>query len=197
MTLPTSPEKRKYSPFISSPLNPGSYFNEVPPEKDASRPKTPGPARKLTGSLSPTQRLLRQKAAAAWRSETLQQGPRPSLDTQFLRHNFDEKQDHSIIPEAALGDPGAMDVGRAIQLAARLLRMGEQEPLRRGDDLHAGIDISPASQAFVAEPSVFGVRRRATGMTMRRVIFAIGVLCGLGLILTVYHALARRPLAIP
>ncbi|KAM0279089.1 hypothetical protein ACHAQH_004775 [Verticillium albo-atrum] len=56
---------REYVPLISSPLNPTQPY--TPP---ARAPSTPGKRRssQMRGDLSPTERLLRSKAALAWRS---------------------------------------------------------------------------------------------------------------------------------
>ena len=60
-------EKPRYSPLVSSPLNPESCY-EIPPKKTPRSPSA-RPSRKTSNPVSPTQRLLRQKAEAAWRSE--------------------------------------------------------------------------------------------------------------------------------
>ncbi|KAG7118395.1 hypothetical protein HYQ44_005538 [Verticillium longisporum] len=56
---------REYIPLISSPLNPKQPYT-VP----AHAPSTPGKRRssQMRGDLSPTERLLRSKAALAWKS---------------------------------------------------------------------------------------------------------------------------------
>ncbi|RYP55843.1 hypothetical protein DL771_012310 [Monosporascus sp. 5C6A] len=74
---PSSPKTRRaYTPSVPSPLNPN------PESKSPSRRAGWGSnrselialaARKPSGPTSPTQRLMRQKAAAAWRSMALQQ----------------------------------------------------------------------------------------------------------------------------
>ncbi|RYP53908.1 hypothetical protein DL768_001220 [Monosporascus sp. mg162] len=74
---PSSPKTRRaYTPSVPSPLNPN------PESKSPSRHDGCGSnrgelialaARKPSGPTSPTQRLMRQKAAVAWRSMALQQ----------------------------------------------------------------------------------------------------------------------------
>ncbi|KAM0325527.1 hypothetical protein ACHAQA_007514 [Verticillium albo-atrum] len=61
----SSYSSREYIPLISSPLNPAQPY--TPP---ARAPSTPGKRRssQMRGDLSPTERLLRQKAALAWKS---------------------------------------------------------------------------------------------------------------------------------
>lgn len=65
ITMPSSPTERTYSPPIPSPLNPDSYFM-LPRQTTRSKSTSPRAAR-----WSPTQQLLRQKAAEAWRSESI------------------------------------------------------------------------------------------------------------------------------
>ncbi|GAB1316725.1 hypothetical protein MFIFM68171_06935 [Madurella fahalii] len=84
----SSPEKRRYyAPFTPSPLNPNTHLDTPRQAKSTSKPKPttapsqsrpkrkshrpPKPAHRTARYASPTQLLLRQKAAAAWRSETL------------------------------------------------------------------------------------------------------------------------------
>jgi hypothetical protein len=57
-----------YCPSVPSPLNPARLGIPAKP----FRPQNAGkPARKHSSVVSPTQRLLRQKAAEAWRCESL------------------------------------------------------------------------------------------------------------------------------
>ncbi|KAI0600958.1 hypothetical protein F4775DRAFT_516278 [Biscogniauxia sp. FL1348] len=58
-----------YTPSVPSPLNPSSP--DTPSSRRPRRGSHIRVARKMGGQLSPTQRLMRQKAAAAWRSMTL------------------------------------------------------------------------------------------------------------------------------
>lgn len=81
------PEKRRYAPLTPSPLNPNLYVDhprrQLKTTAPSSRNKRPTRPKSAPSKLqqkyaalaheSPTQRLLRQKAAAAWRSETLRQ----------------------------------------------------------------------------------------------------------------------------
>ena len=76
-----SDTNQKYQPVTSSPLNPGNNTS-TPSQRSAlsAEPTTPTPTnptcttkhrRRTWSSISPTERLLRHKAAAAWRSATL------------------------------------------------------------------------------------------------------------------------------
>ncbi|KAH8681487.1 hypothetical protein BX600DRAFT_23756 [Xylariales sp. PMI_506] len=67
---PRAPRRAPYAPAVSSPLNPTASTN--PPQR-SSRRRSGGsdsaPSRRQTGgTISPTQRLMRKKAAAAWQS---------------------------------------------------------------------------------------------------------------------------------
>ncbi|KAL2137255.1 hypothetical protein VTI74DRAFT_6466 [Chaetomium olivicolor] len=84
-------EKHQYAPLKPSPLNPNTYLDNIHPHSphQGSRPLTSSSTKpnlhpqphgqhprlpRIPANLnqaSPTERLLRQKAAAAWRSETL------------------------------------------------------------------------------------------------------------------------------
>ncbi|KAK3319254.1 hypothetical protein B0H66DRAFT_263963 [Apodospora peruviana] len=68
------PERSKYSPLASSPLNPLPRRHTIAPTTTTEAPSTKFPnnhRRHHTGSvMSPTQRLLRHKAATAWHSAT-------------------------------------------------------------------------------------------------------------------------------
>lgn len=86
-----SPEKRLYAPLTPSPLNPNTYhhYHQHAPNNQSknqtttqirysssnrrsrSKPKLHLPKNYPLHSASPTEQLLRQKAAAAWRSATL------------------------------------------------------------------------------------------------------------------------------
>jgi hypothetical protein len=57
-----------YSPLVPSPLRPDIAYNAFAP-RTIKRPKVSRINRKTPNPVSLTQRLLRQKAAAAWRSE--------------------------------------------------------------------------------------------------------------------------------
>ncbi|KAK4040760.1 hypothetical protein C8A01DRAFT_15417, partial [Parachaetomium inaequale] len=94
MPVPPSPpppgERRRYAPLTPSPLNPNTYLaninNKIRPQQEHpastttkanNKTQKPDPTTQNPSTLpqkyaalahaSPTQRLLRQKAAAAWR----------------------------------------------------------------------------------------------------------------------------------
>ncbi|KAH8884796.1 hypothetical protein GQ53DRAFT_770612 [Thozetella sp. PMI_491] len=99
-------DKTPYSPAVSSPLNPESCY-EIP-RKNARRCKAIRlSGRKIPNPISPTQKLLRQKAEAAWRSEKghFTSPPRSSLDNQAhkkqslqLRISIDRATVVTVIP---------------------------------------------------------------------------------------------------
>lgn len=67
LSLSTLPSRVTYSPLVPSPLNPDVDL-VVPPRHHKLREKRRQQSR---GDVSPTQRLLRHKAAMAWKSEAL------------------------------------------------------------------------------------------------------------------------------
>lgn len=68
----------RYTPAASSPLNPRSSSDSKPRKHAAARPKRPRPARKAS-SETPTERLLRRKAAIAY-ERTTKSSPTPRKD---------------------------------------------------------------------------------------------------------------------
>ena len=73
-------DKAPHSPTISSPLNPESYY-EIPSKTTRRHRSVRINGRRIPNPVSPTQRLLRQKAEAAWRS-TKSHTPTRRLDIQ-------------------------------------------------------------------------------------------------------------------
>ncbi|GKT48514.1 uncharacterized protein ColSpa_08695 [Colletotrichum spaethianum] len=67
LQLSTLPSRAGYSPLVPSPLNP-KVHTIAPPRCHRLREKRRQQSR---GDVSPTQRLLRHKAAMAWKSEAL------------------------------------------------------------------------------------------------------------------------------
>ncbi|RYP91818.1 hypothetical protein DL770_002074 [Monosporascus sp. CRB-9-2] len=74
---PSSPKTRRaYTPSVPSPLNPNPESKSLSRRGGCSNNRSELialAARKPSGPTSPTQRLMRQKAAFAWRSMALQQ----------------------------------------------------------------------------------------------------------------------------
>ncbi|KAK3390967.1 hypothetical protein B0H63DRAFT_128733 [Podospora didyma] len=219
---PPSPEKQQqrayYSPLISSPLNPEppTVHQIADMTSSARRPKKPHlkPARKIPSPVSPTQRLMRQKAAAAWRSETMrhalvqQQGggehTTTSTITTTILLSFDEKRDTTTkkeedyfsdcleTPTATAGPGGGGDIGL-------LLLYHKSERETAGCRRHHIGQHSSSEEGF-GHHAVHDRWRTAdgSGLTMRRGLLAIGLLCGLSLvhcILVVHRAMEGRPLS--
>ncbi|KAL2138057.1 hypothetical protein VTI28DRAFT_7571 [Corynascus sepedonium] len=125
MPIPTLPDQRRYTPLTPSPLNPNTYLNIDQGRQDRHHPAYPKRTTRRSPKLghhnhnhsskiaqkyaalaqeSPTQRLLRQKAAAAWRlAETLRsheglvpptiQELRLEAEQELQQHNY-RYQDH-------------------------------------------------------------------------------------------------------
>jgi hypothetical protein len=124
--------KAAYAPIVSSPLNPESCYEiqtrsvrHIRIVRNAHRPAVP---------VSPTQRLLRQKAAAAWRSETL----------HHVIKNLDRK-----------------DEARIARIGLELRRYGHpsQRSGSRGEkpstvDLESSLGLPPQSQLTLHKDSL-------------------------------------------
>ena len=133
-------EKPRYSPLVSSPLNPESCY-EIPPKKTPRSPSA-RPSRKTSNPVSPTQRLLRQKAEAAWRSEKkhvhIVRSPPLSAPSAALR---DKRASH-LGDQAARGGPDVfvrigIDSSVSVQVVCPAARIDEKTILSRDplDDL--------------------------------------------------------------
>ncbi|KAK0701673.1 hypothetical protein B0T26DRAFT_757672 [Lasiosphaeria miniovina] len=160
-------EKSRYNPLISSPLNPEPATPECP-----SRSKKPRTSRKLANPASPTQQLLRQKAAVAWRSETSQ-------------HVL---QDQPLPPSIQSAHHGKENGTRA---ASKF----ETD----SDNFHVGIEMATESHRLATD-AAFPARQHSNGATTRRILIAIVLLCVLGIVhglLAIRHAFAERPPPIP
>ena len=97
------PDRRRYAPLTPSPLNPNTYLNVTKIRQQQQQQSTLG-AKPPNGNPSslpqqyaalahanPTERLVRQKAAAAWRCETLRHyvllRPRPGSEHTLNNHH--------------------------------------------------------------------------------------------------------------
>ncbi|RYP11586.1 hypothetical protein DL765_007686 [Monosporascus sp. GIB2] len=82
---PSSPKTRgAYTPSVPSPLNPNPESESPSREGGCSTSRSmlvALAARKPSGPTSPTQRLMRQKAAMAWRSMAIQQHQQQQQET--------------------------------------------------------------------------------------------------------------------
>ncbi|KAL1871602.1 hypothetical protein VTK73DRAFT_1951 [Phialemonium thermophilum] len=198
---PSAKEKYSYSPDIPSPLNPVSG-NQLP--LDGTRCSRGGSktTHRAGASLSPTQRLLRYKAAEAWKSETAQR-------------QWHQRQNPGVLA----ADHGQEGRGYSDAEIRRVLEGWLDETLIRHDDpqqrtepyadleSNAGLlanDLSldekqdgPASAGLHTE----SVTTRATasaavserGRRAWAVVWRVGLVVGLVGAFTVISALPRRP----
>ncbi|KAK3358623.1 hypothetical protein B0T24DRAFT_127601 [Lasiosphaeria ovina] len=178
-------EKSRYSPLVSSPLNPVPATPERP-----SRSKKPRTSRKLAKNpVSPTQQLLRQKAAVAWRSETsrhvLQDQPLPP-SIQSAHHG----------KEIGTGAPSKFETDSdSTVLEGKSMATGKKGHLLNHGDFHVGIEMATESHRLATD-AAFPARQHSNGATTRRILIAIRLLCGLGIVhglLAIRHAFAERP----
>ncbi|KAK2071772.1 hypothetical protein P8C59_006169 [Phyllachora maydis] len=120
MAQPMVPaDSNAHMPPISSPLNPGGSGGGV--YLYATTPKRPGRRRV---AISPTQRLLRKKAAAAWdlrRALATERPPYKVLTKSFRTANPEERgcQVHIMMTTGPM-DPDDGDIGLTINKFANL-----------------------------------------------------------------------------
>ena len=175
-------EKPRYSPLVSSPLNPESCY-EIPPKKTPPRSPSARLNRKTSNPVSPTQRLLRQKAEAAWRSEKkhvhIVSSPplsAPSAALRDARLSHGEGQDVFV----RIG----IDSSVSVQVVCPAVRIDEKTILAREplDDL----------RGFQHE-TLRSAHRRA-GLATILLILTSTTLCVTGLVsLLCVEAVLRRP----
>ncbi|KAK4158290.1 hypothetical protein C8A00DRAFT_28797 [Chaetomidium leptoderma] len=108
-SLPSN--RRRHAPLTPSPLNPNNTTSTTTTHLNSTKTRrhqpsktsnTPNPSSSSNPSLaqkyallvhaSPTERLLRQKAALAWRSETLRQQPQPQPSSTAVSSNSDNNR---------------------------------------------------------------------------------------------------------
>ncbi|KAL0944243.1 uncharacterized protein CTRU02_202130 [Colletotrichum truncatum] len=94
LKLPTLSSRVAYSPLVPSPLNPDVNVGVAPQRDQRLREKR---RQQNRGDVSPTQRLLRHKAAMAWKSEALTRESRIYTREEIL----------SIIAECDIQDAAA------------------------------------------------------------------------------------------
>lgn len=118
---------RYYAPLTPSPLNPNIRRDDAPqpsvtttpipaaaqapssrpPKRRSSLPPNPGARRPADCYASPTEYLLRQKAAAAWRSETLRhQHHHHARFSQRRQAQLQLQSQHQRQPQLRLPGPG-------------------------------------------------------------------------------------------
>ncbi|KAH6632758.1 hypothetical protein F5144DRAFT_651256 [Chaetomium tenue] len=110
------PDRRRYAPLVPSPLNPNTYLNAIKVRQQQqqrqstlrAKPPNANPSSlpqqyAALAHASPNERLVRQKAAAAWRCETLRHyvllKPHPGAE------HFRSSNHHHLIDFAANPPP--------------------------------------------------------------------------------------------
>lgn len=165
-----------YQPVVPSPLNPSRI--EIP----ASPPRAPRgrgriPARRPNGAISPTERLLRQKAAEAWRWETLSQAAATLRGFGARSVTIDE-----LLEEARAAANGDVAIGTPERSRSP---WAEEDDGEKGEEL---VDFMEDMEADCSRP----VRRRSSlfkpfsgrlaGFSLRRAAFALGFMCFCGML---------------
>jgi hypothetical protein len=188
---------RTYSPMVSSPLNPESCY-AIPPKRSGRLARLVQ-HQSPKHSVSPTQRLLRKKAAAAWRHEVLRKvldAPLPKLPTRFHTITPDDQTCRVHIFTAEPLDLEGGDIGLTLDELSTLQTVSakpalpmsgpEKEMLYgpKGFELH-----TTDSDCLLSPETPYQARRRASGLTTRRVMAAVALLCILALIQALNMAL--------
>ncbi len=176
-------EKTPYSPLVSSPLNPESCY-EIP-RKNARRIKALRlNGRKIPSPVSPTQRLLRQKAETAWRSQKGHFFPRgrPMNDSLDITMSCDEPQTDG----RGLGGQNVrvrIDIDRAAVVTVISMPMDGK-----------GLQPTASSTFHDDQEGLCQVYRPAAGIAARKILWIIALLCVVGLVTAVrLQMLLRNP----
>lgn len=169
--------ERSYAPAVPSPLNPASCrMSRLRNSRRGSR--IINRAHKPPVTLSPTQRLLRQKAAAAWKSETLLavRAPEPEPDhpdqdihNTRTRTGFDETREE--IQTHSNEERPSIDLENGTGLPIQDSHPGEKGPL----DADYWVDMTGVSGYLTLGPSAMGdiPRQLSSGPPAWRVLLVI------------------------
>ncbi|KAI0008594.1 hypothetical protein F4779DRAFT_429892 [Xylariaceae sp. FL0662B] len=170
MSSPSFSPKETYSPSIPSPLNP---FNPETLPGRHRRGCDSRFARKSSGPLSPTQKLMRQKAAAAWRSMVLRNAV---LDLARARRELDWEMGRDIGGDAADDEFVTISIEQHHEVDLDIMGLNtEKQPLVDTKDV--GDTSSPE---LAEEPYRWNQSMRV--LTTRRLVAVVGMVCVLGIL---------------
>lgn len=188
----------RHVPAIPSPLNPTIPKTPVRQQTRGSYARTG--TRKTSGSISLTQRLMRQKAAEAWKSlsardvvsnvsaATVITGLKPNTAVGSWQSNYPVKKEDPQVIEIDIGDcreepmsvnafdgggMGLWIVGMNLEKQT-LIRYHDKDPL---DGNGALDDAFPSHERRPRSPRL---------LTIQRILSAIGVLCLAGIMSAIW-----------
>ncbi|ORY63238.1 uncharacterized protein BCR38DRAFT_485994 [Pseudomassariella vexata] len=188
MSSPVSPSQEAYTPAIPSPLNPFSLETPAPRRHGRCASSRPRAVRKPGGPISPTQRLMRQKAAAAYVTQrnAVLDGPYPPFPASLsppLGNQPDIASREGNIEEADIVDDGQHGCSRLGIVDENCHEMGlgivmmdmEKQALVGSCEEFGTVPIYDSEHAY--RPP-----RRSRILTKERVLVAAGILCVVGLL---------------
>lgn len=183
--------ERSYAPTVPSPLNPTSCRES--PRRSPRQGKTTTRSQKSPVPLSPTQRLLRQKAAAAWRSETLHVNePNADQVARIARTGFDETR-QGTLPYRD-DESTTMDLENRAGLPTRGSTLGEKGEVY----VDCRVGLPRASDFDVGTNTTGNNSRRHSRSAAWRVILVVGLAIIFGLLPVLQRQLTlRQPPMVP
>ncbi|KAI1503096.1 hypothetical protein F5X99DRAFT_135253 [Biscogniauxia marginata] len=197
-----------YTPSVPSPLNPSSL--DTPSSRRPRRGSYIRVARKMGGQLSPTQRLMRQKAAAAWRSMTLRSviagypsinhdinfgvspptltpipvpapAPAPAPTPTLVSRQGPTNRDTSDSTMRDEDEQLGIPTGEYHDIDLDAVEVDtEKQPLIACEEGRQTGSMAPPSSE-TAKYSSYKRTRRSKVLTRRRVLTAVGILCAVGI----------------
>ncbi|KAI1143160.1 hypothetical protein F5Y05DRAFT_144921 [Hypoxylon sp. FL0543] len=167
-----SPRDRGYIPRIPSPLNPLS--TDAPPRRQRH-----DNCRAAKHEQSPTQRLMRQKAAAAWKSMS-------SSDPTIIDHAGGTHGEIGMEPRTQIEDsyPALTDTAYDVKIATETQCQEADLGARREDMEKQALVEGDHQEDRLFETAHF------SHITTRRLIVTLGILC-IGGILSIIRAVGK------
>ncbi|KAH6659580.1 hypothetical protein BKA67DRAFT_529723 [Truncatella angustata] len=193
----------RYAPPIPSPLNPTGGLPISTHQYKRNNHSRVG-ARKPSGLVSPTQRLMRQKAAEAWRSlssnntvhsatsATVIRGLKPEMVDISRRQSFVvadrsswREEEEKLGVDGRAEQPIFFDAFDGGNMGLGIVTMDiEKQPLLRHYDSAPRSKAAAAAAAQNVLPLYEHRPRGPTSLTRRRLILVVGIVCVIMLVST-------------
>ncbi|KAK3324733.1 hypothetical protein B0T19DRAFT_444124 [Cercophora scortea] len=195
---PFSPPERRYSPSVSSPLNPQSCYEPASSTQQQFSPRKP---KRSMSAVSPTQYLLRQKAIAAWHAEMLRK------DLCNLVHGtaagaFAGPERPNTIREALLSSSSTAVAAASPKATEANARIGwtdtrhakakTHHPRPSAGDVYLSFGLTFPSP--FAPESAFPISWPC--ITLRRIFFLVGLMLGVLVIRTMLGVVDSAPMSL-
>ncbi|KAK6075954.1 hypothetical protein SCUP234_07454 [Seiridium cupressi] len=182
-----------YTPVVPSPLNPTNPQRPTGPQRRGSYSRTA--SRKPGAPVSPTQRLMRQKAAAAWRSLAFKseipsitsaqivKAAKPEVVEIARRQSFASEETHFQDQNVGMGDLGEqlvfVDAFDGGNMGLGIISVGSEKQPLIGNH---GYNTVVVTGAYDALPTHEQRPRRPRILTRQRLSLAVGILCIVGVL---------------